>query len=159
MPPGRHQSRPSTPPPPRWRWCSPPQPSLAPSLWKQQQAGAATDVGCLLQNRQLCNGNQGTENMNPTLQPGPPAPTLANEDPGTVGSSEETWQREPRNMSCRNPDSLGQQPAGRPEAVQPLTARPVTSRCVRALLPGSVHLGSYRLCPSVKQSWNEPVVS
>lgn len=88
--------------------------------------------------------------MNPTLQPGPPAPTLAYKDAIRAGSTGETWQREPRHVSYRNPDSAGQQPAGPPEAVQPLIAHAVTSRCARALLPGSVHLGSYRHSPSVK---------
>lgn len=119
-PPGSHEPlRPAVVPdasrqaqhPSRWRWYSPPGPSLLPSLWKQQQARAATDVGCLLHNKQLCNRNQGTENMNPTLQPEPPAPTLANEDSGTADSTGETWQREPRDMSCTNQDSLSQQPA------------------------------------------------
>lgn len=158
MPPGRHQSR-RTPHPPAGGdgAVHPAQPG---TLSMEAAAGRSCHrCGMFVTEQTLYNGNQGTENMNPTLQPGSPAPTLANEDPGTAGGSGETWQREPRGMSWRNQDSLGQQPAGPPEAAQPPTAYPVTSRCVRALpraLSTGDPIGSALLW---RQSWKKPFVS
>lgn len=44
----------------RQRWGNPPpSPAWSHPLWKQQQERAATDLGCLVQNRQPGNGNPG----------------------------------------------------------------------------------------------------
>ena len=57
-------------------------------------------------------GTQGTVAMNPTIQAGPPAPTLKiraplSQLPDTAGNPGDHWQRESRCVSCGNQDSLG----------------------------------------------------
>lgn len=63
-------------------------------------------------------GTRGLRILILNLQAGPPAPTLTNEALDTVVNAGEIWQREFRDVSCRNQDNLGK-PAltGCPEVV------------------------------------------